>query len=157
MSHHACGCISGLLLELLILLFLFRELNYLTNALQCMDFIFFTRSAGTVATHQKYILPFLCVHILPSPLLTCTPHLVTIFNLSSKKGGSSCSESYGKEIKVTLNQNAVEELWRQSPCPQSLHSSACALGWNDGTSNLLNKYLSSPDVKHCAQTWRRNC
>lgn len=51
----------------------------------------------------------LCGYILPSPLLTRTPHLATIFNLSSNKGDSSCSDSYRREIKVTLNQNALEE------------------------------------------------
>lgn len=63
-----------------------------------------------VRTQLKYILSFVCVDILPSPLLTRTPHLATIFNLSSNKGDSSCSDSYRREIKVTPNQNALEVL-----------------------------------------------
>lgn len=63
-SHHAWGCTSGLLFRIINKYnFLFHEPIYLIYVLQYTDFIFFTRSTGTVRIQLKYILPFLCVDI----------------------------------------------------------------------------------------------
>lgn len=121
-------------------------MSQITKALQCMEFYFLY--------HTIRINPCFSFSVcIQSPPNLYTPSHDFTFTMLSNEGNG-----YGKEIKVTLDQNALEERWRQSDVRtlSSVFSSAlqpALWAWND-VMGLLNKYLSASDAKHCAKHQR---
>lgn len=74
-------------------------MSQITKALQCMELL------SSPHNQNKSSLFSVCIQ---SPPNLYTPSHDFTFTLSSNKG-----KGYGKEIKVTLDQNALEQPWRQ--------------------------------------------
>lgn len=88
-------------------------MSQITKALQCVEFYFLHHTIRTI------LLFSVCIQSPPN--LYTTSHDIA-FALSSNEGNS-----YRKEIKVTLDQNALEELWRQSDMRPALPPSSLPL------------------------------
>lgn len=156
---HAWGCTSGLLFRIINKYnFLFHESIYLIYALQRTDFIFFTRSTGTVRTQLKYILPFLCVDIFfPAPFWPVHRILQLFLICHQIRVTAPAPILTGEKSRWHLTRMPWKNRDVGVPVFRApFHPSTRALGLGDVTTDLLNKYLSAPNVKHSDKRWRRN-
>lgn len=97
------GCVFSLLFRIINIhnYFLLHRPDNLTRALQCTDFYVLHHTSKINTSFPP------CAEFPSNPSYTASCDFT--FTLPSNEG-----DSYGKEIKVTLDQTALEERWRQS-------------------------------------------